>query len=420
MRILYIHQYFNTPAMSGGTRSYEMARRFVANGHEVHMITSERIRGVSRRGWRTEQVEGVMVHWLAVPYDNSMPFWRRIGAFARFAVASARQCTRVGGDLVFATSTPLTIAVPAVYAKRRLKVPLVFEVRDLWPELPIAVGALRNPLAKWLARGLEKWAYRNSAHVVALSPGMAQGVVKTGYPAERVTVVPNSCDTSLFAVTGEEGQAFRTARAWLRDRPLILYAGTLGAVNGVSYLVDVAAELWRLRPEARVLVVGDGAERELMLSQARAVGVLNRAFFYEPPAPKSEMPALLNAATVCTSVVLPIPELESNSANKFFDSLAAGRPVAINYGGWQAELLKQYEAGLQLSRNPAEAAHALDELLNDRARLVALGENARQLGQRAFSRDMLAEQLLAVLVAVAGSSPAQLGSFPAQHPMSER
>lgn len=404
MKILYLHQYFNTPLMSGGTRSYEMARRLVAQGHEVHVVTSERCSVSRGRRWRTESVEGIDVHWLAVPYDNAMGFAQRVRAFLRFAAASARRSAVVDADVVFATSTPLTIAIPAVYAKRRLKAPLVFEVRDLWPEMPIAVGALRNPVAAWLARRLERWAYHNSEHVVALSPGMAEGVAATGHPIDRLTVIPNSCDATMFEVDDELGREFRRARPWLQDRPLVLYAGTLGLVNGISFLVDVAAALARVSPDARVLVVGDGAERDIMLDRAEAVGVLHENFFYEPAAPKSAMPALLNAATVCTSLFLPIPEMEANSANKFFDALAAGRPVAINYGGWQAELVQRHEAGLQLSRDPREAARALADLLGDERRLVALGQNARDLGRAEFSRDQLADDLLTVLLSVTGAS----------------
>ena len=145
MRIIYLHQYFNTPNMSGGTRSYEMARRLVDRGHEVHMVTSSRDgkpSGRHARGW-TETVEaGIQVHWCSVPYSNHMSSRRRLGAFAKFSRLAARKATALRGDVVFATSTPLTIALPAVYAARRRSIPMVFEVRDLWPEMPIAVGAL--------------------------------------------------------------------------------------------------------------------------------------------------------------------------------------------------------------------------------------------------------------------------------------
>jgi hypothetical protein len=155
MRIVYLHQYFVTPDMSGGTRSFEMAKRLVRAGHEVHMITSEQGDRVSGRAWRVTDEHGITVHWTSVPYSNYMGIRQRLGAFVRFAWRASARATRLGGDVIFATSTPLTISVPALVASTLRRRPFVFEVRDLWPEVPIAIGALTNPLAIRLARALE-------------------------------------------------------------------------------------------------------------------------------------------------------------------------------------------------------------------------------------------------------------------------
>ena len=208
MKIIYLHQYFNTPQMSGGTRSYEMARRFVAAGHEVHMITSSRERNKNASGWVDEIIDGIHVHWFSVPYSNKMDFKARISAFLKFAIVSGAKAYRVGGDVIFASSTPLTIALPAVYAAKRLRKAMLFEVRDLWPELPIAVGALKNPFLIKAAKWLERFAYKNADNVIALSPGMAKGVIKSGYPPDKVHIIPNSCDTDLFQVPESEGKKF--------------------------------------------------------------------------------------------------------------------------------------------------------------------------------------------------------------------
>jgi len=151
MKIIYLHQYFNTPKMSGGTRSYEMARRLVAAGHEVHMITSDRSLNRAFQGWKEEEIEGINVCWYSNKYSNSFGIFRRLLAFFQFAFATMRKVRTMDADLIFATSTPLTIAIPGVYASKSKSVPLVFEVRDLWPELPIALGVISNPLMKFLA-----------------------------------------------------------------------------------------------------------------------------------------------------------------------------------------------------------------------------------------------------------------------------
>lgn len=395
MKIFYLHQYFNTPDMSGGTRSYEMARRFVAAGHEVHMITSLRDRNATTKQWQTTDEAGIHVHWYPVPYDNTMRYRDRILAFFRFVFAAGRKAFEIGGDIVFATSTPLTIALPAVQAKKKLKIPMVFEVRDLWPEIPIAVGAIRNPFFKFAARKLERYAYKHASSVVALSPGMADGIAKTGYPKERIHIIPNSCDTELFDVGPEPGQRFRQQNDWLDQRPLVVYIGTFGKINGVRYLVDVAKEALNIDSDIRFLLVGQGVEFETVQTYASESGVLEKNVWIWPSVRKNEVPAILSAATVATSVVIDLPELWHNSANKFFDSLASGTPVAINHAGWQADLLYAENAGVTLpARDFESAAEELCNLVRDEKRLLAMSKNALRLAYHQFSRDTLASNLL--------------------------
>jgi glycosyltransferase involved in cell wall biosynthesis len=397
MRILYLHQYFKLPSDPGGTRSFEMARRLVAAGHRVFMLTSDPRGRSAGPGWRVTHEAGIEVHWLPVAYSNRMSYLKRMQAFVRFAVGASFRAAAIPADVVFATSTPLTIALPGVYAARKQKIPLVFEVRDLWPELPIAVGALKGvmiPPALWL----EKFAYRHAERVVALSPGMRDGVARSGFPAARIHVIPNSADLDLFGVPEEAGRGFRDSRAWLQDRPLVLYTGTLGRINGVGYLAELAAETRKINPEIRFLVVGEGAEEELVRRRARELGVYERNFFMMQPLPKKEMPALLSAASVAVSLFIDLPEMWANSANKFFDALASGTPVAINYRGWQAELLEKHGAGIVLpAGNIPGAAAELTDLLAASRRLQNAALAARRLAETRFDRNRLAQQLEALL-----------------------
>lgn len=384
--------------MSGSTRSYGMAHHFVLAGHEVHMITSRREKSMSSSGWLEESIDGINVHWLPIPYSNKMSFKARISAFLKFAVASGVRARKVGGDVVFASSTPLTIALPAVYAARRLKKPMVFEVRDLWPELPIAVGALKNPFLKIGAGWLERFAYKNAEHVVALSPGMAKGVIKSGNPPDRVHVIPNSCDIDLFQVPESEGVKFLNDYPELQGGPIVLYAGALGLINGVGYLVDIASAMLQIDPAIRFLIVGDGREQNQIREKAAKATVLGKNLWMMPLVPKSEMPGLLSASTMATSLVINLPELWNNSANKFFDALAAGRPIMINYEGWQADLVREIGAGLVVSpTNAIQSAKILYNFLSDPNKVKKAGQVAFLLAKTRFDRDVLARKLLAIL-----------------------
>jgi glycosyltransferase involved in cell wall biosynthesis len=399
MHIVYLHQYFNTPAMSGSTRSYEIARRLVSAGHRVSVVTSSRISD-DRKGWVQSNESGIDVHWLAVPYSNRMAYGERISAFLRFAFGAARRAASLRGDVVFATSTPLTIAIPGVFAARKLKVPMVFEVRDLWPEVPIAIGALRNPLFKKCAKWLESWAYQNSEAVIALSPGMRDGVVRAGYDPRRVAVIPNSCDNQDFAVSTARRDAWRARRSWLGDRILITYPGTFGRINGVGYLVGVAAKLKQFSPDIRILLIGDGVEKEGVIRLAEEAGVLGVNLFVEDMAPKAEMPDVFAGSDMICSLVVDVPELFANSANKVFDALAAGRPLLINHGGWQAEFIKSSNCGVVTwGMSTEEAARSIADALNDIGWRTRAGDASRMLALSCFDRDRLVVQFSEILLA---------------------
>jgi glycosyltransferase involved in cell wall biosynthesis len=398
VRIIYLHQFFNTLEMTGSTRSFEFGRRLVAAGHSVDVITSFQ-EPTSQRDWFTTNESGINVHWLPVKYSNRMNYSARVFAFFEFAIRAAIRARHVRGDVVFATSTPLTIAIPGVYAARRRGIPMVFEVRDLWPDVPIAIGALKNPVSRFAVRALERFSYANSAAVIALSPGMAQGVLRTGYPPEKVTIVPNAADLDLFRRNPAQGRAFRERIGIDDSKILVGYLGTLGRLNGISYLVRIAAAL---KDDQRFvfLTAGDGLEYERVSELARAEGVLGRNFLMLSKVAKMEVPALFSAVDVATSLFLPIPEMEANSANKFFDALAAGCCVAINYGGWHAQLLREANAGIRLDADPRRAAAELQALADEPGRIQSAGANARKLAEDKFSRDELAAKIHAVLAAV--------------------
>ena len=402
MRIVYIHQHFRTPDMAGGTRSYEFARRLVDSGHDVHVIAGDQ-EATARRGQRVTVEAGITVHWLPVAYANAMSYRRRLTAFARFAWRAALVSASLPQDLVFASSTPLTVAIPAAYAALRRRVPMVMEVRDLWPELPIAIGALRSPVTRWAAWRLEAWAYRRSARVIALSQGTADSIAER-FPEVPVTIIPNGCDLDLFAEADEAGRALRDADPWLGDRPLILYAGTIGWYNGVDYLVRMAAVLARTRPEVRIAILGAGGMTDSVRDLARDLGVLDRNLALLGPVPKNAVAAYFAACDLAVSTTVNLPHLGphagASSANKVFDALAAGRPVAMNHGGSFADLLIGTGAGLALPPDdPDGAAAVVAALLDDETACAAARAAARALARDRFSRDRLFAEFERVLTA---------------------
>lgn len=387
-----------------------MGKRLVKAGHKVTLITSYARFPDSYNFTRpvTElEIEGINLKVLKIPYSNNMSFTRRIWAFISFALSSIKETMKTKEvDLIFTTSTPLTIAVPGILGKRFHKCPMVFEVRDLWPELPIAIGALKNPLMKRAARKLEKYAYHNSEAIVALSPGMKEGIVKTGYPEEKVTVIPNSCDIDLFDVPASRGIAFLNKHPELKGEALITYAGTLGLINGVDYLVEIASEMEKINPNIRFAIFGKGREKEKVMAKAKELGMLDKNLFIYPPLPKKEIPDLLSATTIATSLFIDLPEMWNNSANKFFDALAAGKPLMINYQGWQAKILQETGAGIVVPPNkPEETALRLNSLIQDQQKIQKAQKNAQELAYTKFNRNLLGEKLISIFEDIFSTPP---------------
>ncbi len=383
--------------MAGGTRSYEMARRLVAAGHEVNMVTTWR-EPTNNKGWFSTKVAGIQVHWLPVPYSNEMSFIERIQAFIRFAWASAWKAASLSGDIVFATSTPLTITIPGVLASWWKRVPMVFEVRDMWPDVPIALGVLHDPILIWLSKRLEIFAYRQAAHVVALAPGMREDIIAKGIPAEKVSVIAGGCDLDMFSATSDSASP-RLEHAWLGERKLVIYAGTIGKANGVDYLVRLAQEVAVMDPEIRFAVFGDGQEWDSVYKLADKLGIIEQNFFMFTALSKKKTAVWLRAADMHMALMRgPRIFIKDAVNNKFFDALAAGKPIANNFDGWQSRVAE--EAGVGLILDPDDivsASRHLVDVLHDTDWLNMVPSRAHDLATGKFSCDRLVLQLEKVL-----------------------
>ena len=398
VRILYLHQFFLTREGSGGTRSYEFARHLVGAGHEVVMVTAG-----TGAGSRT--VDGIHVVEVGAGHGDyvrgtSMSHASRIASFARFAAGATRAVVRAPApDVVLATSPPLTMALPAIAAARRHRAPLVFEVRDLWPEAPIQMGALANPLAQRLARALERGVYRASAHVVALSPGIRDGVIAAGARAADVTLIPNASDLDLFSPSLDpEGLRERLG---LEESFVCSYFGTMGEANDLTQVVEAAAVLQERGENSVAFVLqGDGKRRPAIESEVRRRGLRNVVLL--PAGDKGSAARLAAASDACMTIFKDVPILATNSPNKLFDTFAAGRPAIVNTPGWQRELVERHEAGLfARPGDPADLADQVLRLRDDPELSATFGRNARRLAEQEFDRRLLAERLRAVLEDVA-------------------
>jgi glycosyltransferase involved in cell wall biosynthesis len=413
MHVAYIHQHFSTKAGKSGTRSYEMAQRLIAAGHRVTMICGlyDATREVLRTAGRVtpQEVDGIDVRCIAEPYGNRMTFWERVRAFWRFANEATRVVETLDADLVFATSTPLTVGIPGMKGGRALRVPFVFEVRDLWPELPIALGELRNPLMKWYARGLERRIYAAASHIIALSPGMQKGIEEAGVPREKITMIPNGCDLDLFR---PDPAPLTDPRFGDPSELRMVFSGAHGKANGLDAVLDAAAELKRRGEKGiRFVFIGDGRERARLIERSRTEGTDDRITWLES-IPKKDLAAVLPRMDVGMMILKNVPQFYfGTSPNKFFDYIAAGIPVLNNYPGWLAGMIEKHQCGRVVPPDdPRAFADACVWFRDHRDDLEAMGARGRALGEAEFSRTVLGAQFVETLEAVhAGRRPARAG-----------
>ncbi|OHB65436.1 MAG: hypothetical protein A2168_01715 [Planctomycetes bacterium RBG_13_50_24] len=401
MHILYLHQYFATRKGMTGTRSYEFARRLVGKGHRVTMMTS----GLANREFPVPEgkqyakfeTEGIHVVAIAAAYNDpqvgtGMSGLQRMLKFYQFAWSACRIGKKLPKpDVVFATHTPLTIGLAGLTLSQYFKVPFVFEVRDLWPEALVNVGALKNPLAIWWLERMAKKIYTGAKHIIALSPGMKEGIVRAGVPAGKVTVIPNASDLDLFGpdIDGSE----QRERLGLKDRFTAIYFGAMGLANGLEYVIEAARILAERGGNKIVFVLhGNGGKRAELEKMSREYKLQN-IIFSDPLPDKERLARIVAGCDVCLTIYRATKE-HTWSPNKMFDALAAGKPVLINVPGWLGETIEENNCGRCLDANsPQMLADALEELAAEPELCRRMGKNARALAEREFAREKLADHL---------------------------
>ncbi|UZD21394.1 glycosyltransferase family 4 protein [Algoriphagus halophytocola] len=386
MRIIYIHQYFKTPTEGGAVRSYHLGKGLVDAGHEVEMIT-----GGSRIGYDQRWIDGIKVHYLPVAYDQKFGFFKRAWAFLNYVRQAKKLIKKLPRpDLLYVTSTPLTTGLLVLWAKERLAIPYIFEVRDLWPQAPIEVGVIKNPLLKSSLKSLEKKIYQRAMSLVALSPGIADHLRKVT-PNQKIHLIPNFSDLDRFFPI--EKSQFSLQKYGLQNSLTIAYTGALGKVNAVDELLTLA-ELAKLRGKNwQFLIMGEGSYKSKLQGFASEKLLSNVRFL--PFGPKDKVNEVLGLADFAWISFAHLPVLKTNSPNKFFDALAAGKAILVNHKGWVYDLVKTHELGIPcLPAKIEKSFEKLEELDQTPEELVRMGQNARKLAEKYFTKELAVSRLI--------------------------
>ncbi|WP_027708811.1 glycosyltransferase family 4 protein [Zooshikella ganghwensis] len=395
MKVIYFHQHFSTPKGATGIRSYEMSKSLLMDGHEVTVVcgsygaASTGLTGDFSKGRREGIVDGIKIVEFDLSYSNEDGFMKRTFLFIKYSYKSISIVFKENYDIVFATSTPLTAAIPGIFARWFRGKKFVFEVRDLWPELPRAMGVISNPIVLSLMSFLEWLSYKSAHKCIGLSPGIIEGIIKRGKLSSDVELVPNGCDLDIF---NNNIKPWRPKEVSVDDL-VAIYTGTHGIANGLDALINVANELKkRKRDDIKIVLVGQGKLKRILQEKASDLN-LNNILFYDS-LDKFTLSGLMAGADVGMQILANVPAFYyGTSPNKFFDYIAAGLPVLTNYPGWIADMIIKNKCGFNVPPDDAVAfADVLESAAADKQNLKNMGNNARMLAEKSFDRNKLAEK----------------------------
>ncbi|AII51522.1 glycosyltransferase family 4 protein [Hymenobacter sp. APR13] len=398
MHIAVFSQYHTNPDCPATSRHYALLA-YLARQHRITLI--------STRTWEPQRLTqqypwvpaGVELRVADVPYANQMGVARRGLAFAQYAAYAVREGLRIDRpDVIWGISTPLTAAWAAAQVARRRKVPWVFEVQDLWPSFPIAMGAVPNRWAQRRLFALEKSLYGSARHIMALSPDMTRYVEATAnhnpLAPPRVSTVLNGTDLELAALATDEAVATLRREQNLEGRRVVLYAGTLGRANDIPTLLAAAELLAAQLPDMVWLFMGLGFDEPRVREAAARCPAIRLVL----PQPRHAVFSWFRLAEVSVVSFLGLPVLDANSPAKFYDSLAVGTPVIVTNNGWTRELVETHGCGWFSPPSDAPAlAQLLHTLLEQPEQLRAAGAAGRQVAATAFDRQQLAATVQQIL-----------------------
>jgi glycosyltransferase involved in cell wall biosynthesis len=399
VRVLFITDNFVPELNAPATRTYEHCRQWVEAGVDVTVVTCAPnfpdgivYAGYRNQLYKRETIDGIKVIRVWSFIARNAGFVRRILDYVSFAISAFVAGLFQRFDVVIITS-PQFFTTFSGFGLSVLKWrPWVFEVRDLWPESIVAVGAMKaGRLIDWLER-VELFMYRRASLVVVVTEAFRRNLIRRGIDTQKIRVVPNGANLRDFAPREKDPQLL--AQYGLSDKFVFMYVGTHGMAHGLEFIIEALAKLQM--PNVAFLFIGSGSNKEAVTALAKRLGVAQALFL--DPVPKSEVPRYLSLADVA---LVPLRRLEaflSVIPSKIFEAAAMHKPILLGVGGQAREVVEKYSAGLYFEPENAtdflekvttlvEDAAAYQRLQNGCAALVA--DYDRQVLGRVLLEEML-------------------------------
>jgi len=384
MKVLILHQHFNTPEKGGALRSFYLAKALVNHGIETVVIT-----GSNEKEYRQETYEGIEVHYLPIVYDNSFGFTDRSLSFLKYikqSVIIAKKILHV--DVCYAISVPLTIGLAAIWLEKKTKVSFIFEVGDLWPDAPIQMGFVKNYFLAQLLFQLEKTIYRKAKSIVALSQPIKDAIEKK-VSGKKIHIISNMSDCDFYKA--EVKDSILEEKFNVKGKFVVSYIGTAGVANGLDYFLECANASRKAELPVHFILCGDGAVLPYLKTSAERLGVKNITFtgFVN----RNQVKEVMNVTDAVFVSYKNVPVLQTGSPNKYFDGLASGKMIIVNFGGRIKNEVENARCGIYLNpTQPSDFVNKIQPFVLDKNKTSEFQRAARALAESNYNRMKLSNQ----------------------------
>jgi glycosyltransferase involved in cell wall biosynthesis len=435
VKILYVSQYFPPEMGAPAARAAELAYHWAQSGHDVSVLTGfpNHPTGVVPEEWRT-RLRHVIYHERISPKENQNSrtnsagrdpeaesrkpeagyvnvyrtwLWplpnrkshERMRNYASFCMSAAlRGMTLPCPDVIIATSPQLLVGLSGWWLSFSRQVPFVFEVRDLWPESLVAVGAgSEDSLLHHSLSAIAGFLYKRSNQIAVVTPAFKDHLIHHWrVPADKIAVVENGVETNLFAAQPPASDQALRRELGVEGKFLTSYIGTMGNAHGLETLLDAASQLQEQNPDVLFLLIGEGAEKQRIKALAQSRGLSNVRFLDQQP--REKIPAFISASDACLVLLKKTDVFKTVIPTKMLEFMSCARPVILGVDGQARQIVEEANAGIVIEPENAEALmQAITQLAADRDLRTTLGQNGREYILQNFSRGRTAEKYIRVL-----------------------
>ena len=405
MHILFLTHYFPPEVNAPASRTHENARRWVKAGHRVTVITcapnhprGELYPGYENRLHQWDELDGIRILRVGTYLTANEGTVKRTLNYLSYLCSSvlfARLVRKV--DVVISTSPQFFCGMAGFWVSLLKGIPWILEIRDLWPESIVAVGALRQRSLIRTLEALEAFLYYKADHIVSVTHSFKDHIAGRDVAPEDISVLTNGADLDQFVPAEKENGVRR--EFGLSGRFVASYIGTHGMAHALETVLQAADRL-RHEEEIVFLLAGDGAERQRLLGMKAQMNLKNVLML--PQQPKARVPDLLAASDVCLVLLKNQALFETVIPSKIFEAMAMARPLVLGVGGESRRIVEGAGCGVCIEpENAQQLAEAVTTLAGDPTRTETLGRAGRRVVSERYNRDVLAAAYLGVIERVA-------------------